>query len=358
MKEIIKIGFMLVLFTALFSACRKDNYHEIPVKPEEAIMTFGFSEPTMKTSGIMIKATPSELEGIFIDLGDGKFVPVSENGFYDHPEYISLTSPTKGKNVRIKGKVKEIELHYGNVAAMEVSQNKFLERLAVRNSTSTFQQVDVTKNPNLKEILIQSSNLAALDVSQNSKLTRLSVLSSALSNIVFPKENNLEELELQQSQLTQIDVSQCKKLRHLSIYKAPISSIELSQLTLLETLDLNKTNLTQLNLSAQPNLKVLTIYENKLNALVLPASFPKLYSVHCRINQLKNAQMEALANRLSTATEVGNNDLRFGCIDRKNPAEQNVISVAVVNKLKAKGWKVYDANGSEYFSGWLEYPGS
>lgn len=359
MKKIIKISVLFVLFTTLFSACRKDDDNEIPVKPEEAIMSFTFTEATLPQLGIVMMTTPTEIERVSIDLGDGNLVPASKIGkFWDTPESFVIDKPTKGKTVRIKGIVKEIKFYFGDMVSLDVSQNSSLEVLDMSNDLSTFAELNLTKNTNLKKITIRSLGLSSLDFSKNTKLTIVEVLNSPLTKINFPSDNQIETLELTNTQLSQIDLSQCKKLTRLLLNKNDIDIIDVSKNTLLESLQLYKTHITELNLSASANLNFLGIREKKINALVLPASFPKLYSVICYGNSLSNAQMDALANKLPTVAASGNNNFRFACIDKKNTAEKNVISVAVENKIKAKGWKVYNVNGNSNISNWLEYPGS
>lgn len=358
MKKAIIISLLFVLFAAIFSACKKDDAAEIPINPDEAVMSFSFAEANMPMLGVMIKATPTELEKIFIDLGDGNFVPAAENGLYDETKYFAFNKPTKGKNVRIKGKTTDLLFYFGNLVALDVSQNILLETIKTQNQISTFTALDLSKNVNLKVLEIQSSNLTSLNLSKNTNLTKLEVAKSPLNTLVFAADNQIETMWLIENQLSQIDLSQCKKLKDLVVINSSLNTIDISKSTMLERVQIFKTNIAQLNVSANQNLMLLRILENKITSLVLPASFPKLTRFECQSNRLNNTQMDALANAISTSAALGNNILFFTCIDKKNPAEQNVISVAVVNKIKAKGWKVYDANGSYQIGNWLEYAGN
>ena len=356
MKNLIKISVLMVLFAAIFAACRKeDDTPPIPINPEDAVMSFKIEN--LKTIEINVELASSESEGYFVDIGDGKFLPLSN--YIDGSGYYGFDIEPKGKTIRFKGKYTNIVFYNESLSAVDVSQNVLLEKLLLMNDNSGLKQLDLSKNVALKQLYISFSSLTSLDLSRNTGLNRIEIMNSKINQIKLPPNNQIELLRLEDSKLTSINLSECKKLKSCFIEGNAINAIDVSQNNLLGVLYIHKNNLSKIDISKNVNLSYLYIHSNKITEIIAPASLPKLRSVSCHSNLLNNTQMNKLADAVSPQPLFYGSPPLFVCIDKKNPNEKNVISVGVVNKLKNKGWKVYDINGQESnSSGRLEYPGS
>ena len=134
-----------------------------------------------------------------------------------------------------------------------------------------------------------------------------------------------------------------------------IQSLDVTNFPALTTLNCNNNKLTSLNLSQNYNLKELNCSSNKLTTLNL-SNNTKLESLQCHCNNISGSGAANFVQALPSRSN--NNPLSFYFwFPSTSTNENNELTWAQVQTIRAKGWypQEYYANGS--ISEWQDYDG-
>ena len=150
------------------------------------------------------------------------------------------------------------------------------------------------------------------------------------------------------NQLTALDLSKNTALTDLYCDVNQLTALDVSQNTALKVLDCSANQLTALDVSKNTILTELYCSGNQLTALDVSKN-TALTVLDCSLNQINETEMGNLLESLP----ANNGELYVKVLNDAN--EQNVITTAQVAAAKAKGWKVYAWDASNYE--WIEYDG-
>ncbi len=124
-----------------------------------------------------------------------------------------------------------------------------------------------------------------------------------------------------------------------------ITSITLEGTDKLVLLGCNKNQIKTLDISEAPKLEQISCSSNMIEKLDFSTA-PNIYRIYCYSNKIKGENMTNLVNSLPVNTTPLEYELFI--VDKSNPAEENVATIADVNIAKAKNWVVYNYNGGYY----------
>ncbi len=180
-------------------------------------------------------------------------------------------------------------------------------------------------------------------------ITKMSVPDSrniqSLRGIEFFTE--LTELYIGYNQLTSLDVSNNTALTRLDCHSNQLTSLNVSNNTALTSLLCHHNRLTLLDISNNTALTLLKCDNNKLISLDV-SNNTSLNEIECEFNNIDEAAMDALVTSLPNI-EHG----RFYVMGPPSSGDGNVCTSAQVAAANAKGWKVYQNNGTD----WVEMEG-
>ena len=191
------------------------------------------------------------------------------------------------------------------------------------------------------------NQLTSLDVSKNTALTGLYCGINQLTSLDVSKNTALTELECGINQLTSLDVSKNTALTELYCNFNQLTALDVSKNTALTDLYCNFNQLTSLDVSKNTALTEFECGNNQLTALDVSKNTALVY-LGCSGNQINETEMGKLVESLSVVSNG-----QFLVKDLANDNDLNVITTSQVAAAKAKGWKVYQNNGTD----WVEMEG-
>lgn len=237
-----------------------------------------------------IKGAPDvQIKGVKEDFQGGL-------GWFDH-KYYTLTA----KEVKIVGRVEELDCSDNDITELEIAQNPHLEILVCQDNM--LQTIDFSKSAVLRDLIARGNVFSTLDLRPLKNLNALALSFNKLSGIDLSENANLYDLHLSGNNLKNLDLSKNKRLAYLTCE--------------------NNVQLTWIEIAPDNKLLNLNINGNKL-------------SPHA---------MGYLVKRLQTVPETAKEkDGKLVVVDSKNPKEIQKLSRATVAMAVAKGWKVLDRN--------------
>ena len=296
-----------------------------------------------------------------------------------------LTALDVSKNTALT----ELECYNNQLTALDVSKNTALTYLDCSDNQLT--ALDVSKNTALTYLYCCENQLTALDVSKNTALTyldcynnqikgaKMDALVTSLPTVtsgLFYVINTQDENEGNVCTKTQVNAA---KTKGWSVYDYNYVDYEGS-----DELILNEDNFTDSNFRSTlsqilgineddeitpemiDEITTLNVSNKTISNLKGIEHFKELMVLYCQLNQIKDADMDNLIASLptidtSSATPALNAPRKtsgtWGALyayDNTAGNEGNVITTEQVADANAKGWKVYQFNGTA----WEEYAGS
>ena len=201
----------------------------------------------------------------------------------------------------------------------------------------------------------KNNQLTSLDLSKNTALTGLSCGNNQLTSLDLSKNTALTTLSCDNNQLTTLDVSKNTALTTLYCNNNQLTTLDVLKNTALELLVCDNNQLTTLHVSGLPVLHTLSCNSNQLTTLDISGCISlgadtqlgsERGKLNCAQNKIKGASMDALIASLP------NNSGMLYAIYFEN--EGNVMTVAQVAAVRAKGWKPMACNET---NAWLPYLG-
>ena len=302
--------------------------------------------------------------------------------------YNKLTTLDVSKNTALT----TLYCSYNQLTALDVSKNTALTTLSCADNQLT--TLDVSKNTALIKLYCSHNQLTALDLSKNTALTMLfcnnnQIKGEAMDALIaslttanngyFVVINTKDTNEGNVCTKTQVAIAKSKgwnvyiyDLRYLIEYEGS------------DELILNEDNFTDSNFRATlsqilgiseddeitpemiDEITTLNVSNKTISNLKGIEHFKELMVLYCQLNQIKGADMDNLIASLptidtSSATPALNAPRKtsgtWGSLyayDNTAGNEGNVITTEQVADANAKGWKVYQFNGTA----WEEYAGS
>ena len=282
---------------------------------------------------------------------------------------------------------------YNNqLTALDVSKNTALTSLECGYNQLT--TLDVSKNTALTTLYCYYNQLTALDVSKNTALTSLVCFNNqikgaqmdalvnslpTISSGEFHVFNSSDNSERNVCTKTQVAIAKSKGWNVYQFNGTAWPEYEGS-----DELILNEDNFTDSNFRSTLS-EILGINEddeitpemidavtalNVSNKIISNLKgiehFTELETLYCQLNQIKDADMDALiaglptrnvnesSPRLVAPRKANNTWGSLYAYDNTTGNEGNVITTEQVADANAKGWKVYQFNGTA----WEEYAGS
>ena len=320
-----------------------------------------------------------------------------------------LTALDVSKNTALT----ELECDYNQLTALDVSKNTALTSLYCYNNQLT--ALDVSKNTALTSLECYNNQLTTLDVSKNTALTELECYNNQLTALDVSKNTALTSLCCYNNQIKgakmdaliaslptveygSFDVIDTKDANEGNVCtNTQVNAAKAKGWTVYDNngnhgveyegsdeLILNEENFTDSNFRATLS-QILGISENDeitpemideittlnvsnkiISNLKGIEHFKELMVLYCQLNQIKGADMDDLIASLptidtSSAAPALNAPRKtsgtWGALyayDNTAGNEGNVITTEQVADANAKGWKVYQFNGTA----WEEYAGS
>ena len=247
------------------------------------------------------------------------------------------------------------------LTSLDVSQNNKLIEFDCSKNRLT--RLNVDNLASLELLDCNDNSLYSLNVSNNTKLEELICTNNQLSSLDVRQNTQLKTLECDGNQLATIDLSQNTALTTLNCNNNKFTSLDVHRLWELVELDCSDNNLTSLNVSQCQKLKRLRCGGNQLTSIGGEGTYlhnnPKLITLFCYSNQIKDEEMDKLINSLPNVSNVFRSGITrmFLVVDTKNTNEGNVCTKSQVIAANKKGWFVYDKVGGDYYS-YQEYEGS
>ena len=276
--------------------------------------------------------------------------------------------------------------NYNQLTALDVSKNTALTQLSCNSNQLT--ALDVSNNTALTSLSCEYNQLTALDVSNNTALKFLLCFSNQIKGAAmdalvtslptvssghFFVIDTQNENEGNVCTKTQVNIAKAKGWSVWDYYVEYEGSDELI---------LNEDNFTDTNFRAALStllgineddeitpemidaVTTLNVSNKTISDLSGIKNFTELETLYCQLNQIKDADMDNLIEELPTrtpasASPVGMKRARntWGALyayDNTAGNEGNVITTEQVADANAKGWKVYQYNGTA----WEEYTGT
>lgn len=241
---------------------------------------------------------------------------------------------------------------------VNLSNNPELDQIMLK--FNNIKSIDLSKNPKLRKLYLERNDIQNLKLStENSQLQVLDCVgSTALTQIDVSKHPNLFALQLDETGISTLDVSNNPALKELTISDTPIKELDLSKNPNLLKLGVTRCKIEELDLSKNTSLQVLYCANNKLKKLDLQHctqledfrggenqleeiifNSTQLHTVFCYSNNIKKEAMGKIVASLLKSTPG-----KFMVVDLSVGKEENRCTIAQVDQLKSKGWKVLDAN--------------
>ena len=282
--------------------------------------------------------------------------------------------------------------YYNQLTALDVSKNTALTSLECSYNQLT--TLDVSKNTTLTNLDCSNNQLTALDVSKNTALTELYCYNNqikgaqmdalvnslpTISSGEFHVFNSSDNSERNVCTKTQVAIAKSKGWNVYQFNGTAWSEYEGS-----DELILNEENFTDSKFRATlsqilgiseddeitpemiDEITTLNVSNKTISNLKGIEHFKELMVLYCQLNQIKGADMDDLIVSLptidtSSAAPALNAPRKtsgtWGSLyayDNTAGNEGNVITTEQVADANAKGWKVYQFNGTA----WEEYAGS
>ena len=303
-------------------------------------------------------------------------------------DYNQLTTLDVSKNTALTS----LECGYNQLTTLDVSKNTALTSLYCYNNQLT--ALDVSKNTALTSLECGINQLTTLDVSKNTALTSLACYNNqikgaqmdalvnslpTISSGEFYVFNSSDNSEGNVCTKAQVAIAKSKGWNVYQFNGTAWPEYEGS-----DELILNEDNFTDSNFRATlsqilgiseddeitpemiDEITTLNVSNKTISNLKGIEHFKELMVLYCQLNQIKGADMDNLIASLptidtSSATPALNAPRKtsgtWGSLyayDNTAGNEGNVITTEQVADANAKGWKVYQFNGTA----WEEYAGS
>ena len=302
--------------------------------------------------------------------------------------YNQLTTLDVSKNTALTS----LYCYYNQLTALDVSKNTALTSLECSYNQLT--TLDVSKNTTLTNLDCSNNQLTALDVSKNTALTELYCYNNqikgaqmdalvnslpTISSGEFHVFNSSDNSERNVCTKTQVAIAKSKGWNVYQFNGTAWSEYEGS-----DELILNEENFTDSKFRATlsqilgiseddeitpemiDEITTLNVSNKTISNLKGIEHFKELMVLYCQLNQIKGADMDDLIASLptidtSSAAPALNAPRKtsgtWGSLyayDNTAGNEGNVITTEQVADANAKGWKVYQYNGTA----WEEYTGT
>lgn len=239
----------------------------------------------------------------------------------------------------------ELLCYENNLQALDLDKNVNLVKLSCENNQ--LQQLNLTQNKLLEDLLCVNNNIEQLDLRALTKLKALYCFNNKLTSILLPAEHVIEEVLCSSNDLASIDLGYSPRLTLLECFHNKLTAIDLSQAPHLKKLSAKNNELKALDLTANTELEELYCANNLLEEIKTTANSP-LLAITCYKNKLSAAAMSQLMGNLKDIRGLSISITDGGELIAINSAndEGNVCYKSDVKRLKDKGWKVSDFNGS------------
>ena len=230
----------------------------------------------------------------------------------------------------------------------ELKLDKNVNLVSLSCDTNQLEKLELKKNVNLKDLLCNNNALKELDLSNLSKLKSLYCFRNQLSSLYLPKDNLLEEILCSSNELSSLDLGKSPHLTLLECYHNNLLALDLSQAPHLKKLSAKNNQLKRLDLTTNGELTELLCSNNQLEEIKTTANAP-LLGISCYNNKMSGVAMSQLMSNLrnikglSISVDDGGEII---AVNTDNSKEGNVCYKSDVQRLKEKGWKVSDFNGS------------
>lgn len=255
-------------------------------------------------------------------------------------------------------KLKTLWAPNNKLRELNFSNNPELIQLMLKYNQLT--SIDLSKSPKLKKLYLENNDIQSLNLyTENSLLEVLDCAgNTSLTSIDLSKYPNLFALQFNGTGVTSLDVSTNPLLKELSVGETRIEKLDLSKNPKLVTLNVANCQLSEINLSLNTQLEVLYCAGNKIKKMDLRNASKLrefrgednlieellfqsevLSEVFCYGNRIKGEAMDKLVESLFQVEEG-----RLVVVDLSSGKEENRCSTTHVEKLKAKGWSVWDWN--------------
>ena len=373
-------------FTALTDlSCTDNQLTALDVSKNTALTYLYCSENQLTALDVSKNTALTELECEYNQLTT---LDVSKNTALTSLECYNnqLTTLDVSKNTALT----ELECYNNQLTALDVSNNTALTRLDCSDNQLT--ALDVSKNTALTYLYCCENQLTALDVSKNTALTyldcynnqikgaKMDALVTSLPTVtsgLFYVIDTQDENEGNVCTKTQVNAAKAK-----GWYVRDYCSGDEYEGS--DELILNEDNFTDSNFRATlsqilgiseddeitpemiDEITTLNVSNKTISNLKGIEHFKELMVLYCQLNQIKDADMDDLIASLptidtSSAAPALNAPRKtsgtWGSLyayDNTAGNEGNVITTEQVADANAKGWKVYQYNGTA----WEEYAGS
>ena len=220
----------------------------------------------------------------------------------------------------------------------------------------TSQEVEVRGK--ITRFSCSNNGLETLDVSGNPNLTELYCDDNELTSLTLGTQPNLTDIYIGNNNLNSVDFSGATAITSLSAYGNSLISLssDIAILSNLKELYCRECGLDgTLDLTRNPKLEILAAYNNNLTAIKLPANCC-IGKLEIERNRISGQNMTDLVNALPEYQVLPDYDDFWGmdpqgiyAFEYDSDVEENVLSVADFNALKAKGWPVYAVDNIDSF---------
>lgn len=232
-------------------------------------------------------------------------------------------------------------------ALQELSLEKCVNLVSLSCDYNQLQTLDLTHNVHLTDLLCTNNALKELDLRLLTKLKALYCFNNQMTSIALPAENSLEEILCSANELSTLDLGKAPHLKLLECYHNNLTELDLSQAPRLKKLSVKNNQLRRLDLSANGELAELLCANNLLEEIKTTAHSP-LLAITCYNNKMSGTAMSQLMSNLRNikGQAISVDDGGELIAVNSDIDEGNVCYKSDVQRLKEKGWKVIDYNGS------------
>lgn len=256
------------------------------------------------------------------------------------PVYVCELSASE---VKVKGDLTMIDCSANLISSLDLSHCTILEEVYCHKN-GYLKSLDVSILPSLKHIVTTDCALEKLDLTHAPLLETAYLANMPLTEIDLSNNPQLRVLSLNWTKLQQVDLSHNAKIEDLRLNGTNVQTVDLSALSLLKMLYISEAKLTSLDLTHNPLLKRVRLGKNALTEVKL-GTHQQLQELDVRSNKLSASAFQEIISALSSYST--SQEHRLIAVDKSDAQEANVCTVTNVSDAKAKGWTVYDFNGSK-----------
>lgn len=270
---------------------------------------------------------------------------------------VNTSTPEEGVNISFEGAEKYFMTStkvYLTVKAPEIVIHGDVYYFTIVNQGIT--DIDVSQADKLGELRVNNNPLQSLNLPNRPNLKQLwASYCSDLSSVNLTGTDNLNSISLQGSRVASLDLAGKSLITNLNLGENPnLNAIDVSNLPKLEELWVNGNGLTTLDVSGNPLLNHLECSRNNLTALDVSQN-TELAFFACWGNKIEG---QAMDNLIASLVEETDGATREFCVYNKFYTQNNTLTKAQAQAVKARGWKPRQAKGTAEFFMWEDYEGS